>query len=249
VCVRELALVEIASAIKATAPAVGTVAGKLFVVLAWALPVPDRGSYIYSCVVPKSKPSSRCPLAAARQLRSPVDTSPDSPLASLSQEQTGIKCVKLMGSMTLEQRAKIIDQFSTDHTTNVSFLGDAKSSLGDAKRSLGDAKRSLGDAKSSLGDAKSSLGDAKSSLGDAKSSLGDAESSLGHAESSLGDAKSSLGESKSSLGDAKRFPWVAAGVPDEPQGRRRGAQPHRRHARVPHGPLVVRAAHLTLTNP
>jgi hypothetical protein len=33
-------------------------------------------------------------------------------------------------------------------TSEVSFLGDAKSSLGDAKSSLGDAKSSLGDAKS-----------------------------------------------------------------------------------------------------
>jgi hypothetical protein len=67
-----------------------------------------------------------------------------------------------------------------DHS-QVSFLGDAKSSLGDAKSSLGDAKSFLGDAKSSLGDAKSFLGDAKSSLGDAQSSLGDAQSSLGDA--------------------------------------------------------------------
>jgi hypothetical protein len=48
--------------------------------------------------------------------------------------------------------------------TQVSFMGDAKSSLGDAESSLGDAESSLGDAESSLGDAKSSLGDAESSL-------------------------------------------------------------------------------------
>ena len=34
-----------------------------------------------------------------------------------------------------------------DSATEVSFLGDAKSSLGDAKSSLGDAKSSLGDAR------------------------------------------------------------------------------------------------------
>jgi hypothetical protein len=34
--------------------------------------------------------------------------------------------------------------------TQVSFMGDAKSSLGDAESSLGDAKSSLGDAESSL---------------------------------------------------------------------------------------------------
>jgi hypothetical protein len=48
-----------------------------------------------------------------------------------------------------EQCSKV----STMGLTQVSFLGDAKSSLGDAESSLGDAKSSLGDTKSSLGDA------------------------------------------------------------------------------------------------
>ena len=73
----------------------------------------------------------------------------------------------------LTEDALRLDAGRSARISEVSFLGDAKSSLGDAKSSLGDAKSSLGDAKSSLGDAKSSLGDAKSSLGDAESSLGE----------------------------------------------------------------------------
>jgi hypothetical protein len=38
------------------------------------------------------------------------------------QEQTGTRCVKLQGSMSLEARGKIIDQFSTDHETNVFLM-------------------------------------------------------------------------------------------------------------------------------
>lgn len=44
------------------------------------------------------------------------------PAPHLAQEQTGTKCVKLQGSMSLEARAKIIDQFSTDHETNVFLM-------------------------------------------------------------------------------------------------------------------------------